>query len=405
MKGLGFGCKLLCSCVAASLLAGCGGSQTALGAPAAMAGQLVSQRSSTNGFEMIYGFTDQHNDQQPIAAVTSRNGVLYGTTVGGGGTVYKLTTGGTETVLHKFGHEGDVDDPEGNLLLLGGTFYGTGYVGGAGQGCCGGIFSITPSGQERVIYSFKEHSDVLSPRGGLTPLNGKMYGSGSDANGGIFEITTAGKERIVHRFQGAPHDAAGDVKNLLVYKGVLYGATGGGAHNHGAIFSLTPSGSEHILYSFRGSPKDGDGPNSLTMLNGVFYGTTSSGGSNKTCEGGCGTVFSFTLTGKEAILHNFSPTDGTRSVAALVPYNGYLYGTTCAGGTYGGNICYDRASYGTGKGTVFRISTTGQFAVLHYFQGYDGAFPVAPLYVLNGALYGTAQAGGDLWGTVFRINP
>lgn len=374
----------------------------------------IARHNSSSAYSVIYSFKGVPDGMGPIAAVTALKGKLYGTTVGDGGTVYKVTTGGTETVLHHFDpNRGDVEDPEGNLLAVGGTLYGTGYVGGPHLHSQGGIFSITRAGHERVIYSFKsKSSDLCCPRGGLTLLKGKMFGTASDGGlgggyGGIFKVTMAGEERDIYRFKGAP-DGFGPADNLTAHKGVLYGATkAGGAHDDGTIFSVTPSGNEQVLYSFKGSPKDGASPNSLMILDGVLYGTTAAGGSDASCDNGCGTVFSFTLDGKEHVLHDFSASDGTKPGAGLVPYKGYLYGTTCAGGSYGGFECYDRVGYGYGFGTIFRISPTGKFTVEYEFGGQpDGALSVAPLYLLNGSLYGTTQAGGSAgYGTVFRFTP
>src|SRR5207249_1654018 len=46
-------------------------------------------------------------------------------------------------------------------------------------------------------------------------------------------------------------------------------------------------------------------------------------------------------------------------------------------------------------GTVFKIKTDGtDYAVLHHFNGSDGAYPEADLLLSSGNLYGTTRAGG-----------
>ena len=78
-----------------------------------------------------------------------------------------------------------------------------------------------------------------------------------------------------------------------------------------------------------------------------------------------------------------------------------LYGTTYAGGA-------------TSNGVVFRVDTDGgNFTNLHSFSATtnifgsqvngDGAKPLSRL-VLAGALYGTAEFGGDGSGTLFSVN-
>jgi uncharacterized repeat protein (TIGR03803 family) len=74
---------------------------------------------------------------------------------------------------------------------------------------------------------------------------------------------------------------------------------------------------------------------------------------------------------------------------------GTLYGTTSSGGKFG-------------RGTVFKLDTSGLETVLHSFMGYpeDGSDPEASLIRdLAGNLYGTTATGGmsDL-GTVFKLD-
>jgi uncharacterized repeat protein (TIGR03803 family) len=96
-------------------------------------------------------------------------------------------------------------------------------------------------------------------------------------------------------------------------------------------------------------------------------------------------------------LHDFNCSiDGCRSGFAATPAqgrDGNLYGTLQTGGT--------------GIGTVYKITPSGTFAVLHDFTGPDG-------YVLNSGLtlgpdgnfYGAATSGGaNSFGTLFKITP
>jgi uncharacterized repeat protein (TIGR03803 family) len=92
----------------------------------------------------------------PETGLVDVNGVLYGTTSGGGnyggGTVYAIeTTGGKETILHSFGNGVDGYEPLGGLLNVNGTFYGTTNIGGSSNdiceydlSSCGTIFKLKP---------------------------------------------------------------------------------------------------------------------------------------------------------------------------------------------------------------------------------------------------------------------
>jgi len=100
------------------------------------------------------------------------------------------------------------------------------------------------------------------------------------------------------------------------------------------------------------------------------------------------------------VLHTFENTDGANPQAALIEdSSGNLYSTA----EYGGN---------NQVGTVFKLTSGGQYTDLHQFTDYpDGARPVAPLLSDGrGDLYGTTYAGGInclgefYCGTVFEIN-
>jgi uncharacterized repeat protein (TIGR03803 family) len=117
-------------------------------------------------------------------------GKLYGTTLGGGehgdGTVYAANESANgERVIHSFSCcSSSVDGryPLSHLSVLSGTLYGTTHLGGAKN--LGAVFSVTPSGRERVLYSFLGKPDGEEPQAGLTMLNGFFYGTTSA--GGVF---------------------------------------------------------------------------------------------------------------------------------------------------------------------------------------------------------------------------
>jgi uncharacterized repeat protein (TIGR03803 family) len=74
------------------------------------------------------------------------SGTLYSTTDDGGaydeGTVFSITTGGKEKVLHSFGQGTDASEPYAGLIEVSGTLYGT--TSGGGVHAYGTVFSITP---------------------------------------------------------------------------------------------------------------------------------------------------------------------------------------------------------------------------------------------------------------------
>src|ERR1035437_228051 len=113
-------------------------------------------------------------------------------------------------------------------------------------------------------------------------------------------------------------------------------------------------------------------------------------------------------------LHSFDGTDGGQPRAGLVQAtNGDLYGTTGSGGVNNNAEC---SYFGTGCGTVFKITPSGTLTTLYSFCAQsgctDGYYPNAGLVqATNGDLYGTTAYGpncpgvGPGCGTVFKITP
>jgi uncharacterized repeat protein (TIGR03803 family) len=178
------------------------------------------------------------------------------------------------------------------------------------------------------------------------------------------------------------------------------GGTGGG----GTVFKITRSGTLTTIYNFcsLGGCFDGSGPAGLVQAaNGYLYGTTGAGG-----DADGGTVFKVSPSGTLTTLYSFcslyvepSCPDGFWPWGGLVQAtNGYLYGTTGGGGT-------------NGYGTVFKITPSGTLTTLYSFCAQsgctDGFNPYGALVqATNGYLYGTTEGGGaNGYGTVFKITP
>jgi uncharacterized repeat protein (TIGR03803 family) len=191
--------------------------------------------------------------------------------------------------------------------------------------------------------------------------------------------------------------------------GDLYGTTAGvGANGHGTVFKITPSGTLTTLYGFGSQTTDGYGANAglVQATNGYLYGTTEFGGAGPYGSGG-GTVFKITPSGTLTTLYSFclqsGCPDGELPLSGLVQgTNGYLYGTTAAGGA-NGNL-----------GTVFKITPSGTLTTVYSFCSQsgcaDGDDPVAGLVqATDGNFYGTTDYGGagkyGSGGTVFKITP
>src|SRR5579872_5030134 len=160
-----------------------------------------------------------------------------------------------------------------------------------------------------------------------------------------------------------------------------------GTHSDGRIkFPATKAKlSFTVLHSFLGAGF-GDGSNPYAGLvrdaAGNLYGTTETGGSL-----GFGTVFMVDTGGTETVLYSFNGGAADGASPHGVPVRdaaGNLYGTTASGGRHD-------------KGTVFKVSPTGNETVLHSFSGgsSDGGHPFAGLIEdAAGNFYGTTSSGG-----------
>ena len=84
-------------------------------------------------------------------------------------------------MLHAFTGAADGASPNGSLLAVKGTLYGT--TSGGGKSGKGTVFSVSKSGKEQVVYAFKGGSEGYQPLAGLVNVKGTLYGT-TDRGGG-----------------------------------------------------------------------------------------------------------------------------------------------------------------------------------------------------------------------------
>ena len=277
--------------------------------------------------------------------VRDSSGNLYGTTQGGGssdlGTVFKLDLSGTLTVLHSFDFSDGASPISGLLMDTSGNLYGTTQGGGSSSNCtggCGTVFKLDSSGTLTVLHSFDGNDGEYPVAGLVIDSSGNLYGTaggGAFGHGTVFELDSSGTLTVLHSFDVS--DGAGPAGLVMDSSGNLYGTTysGGTSTNCpngcGTVFELDSSGTLTVLHSFDGN----DGANPLAGpvrgSSSNFYGTTQGGGLS-----GYGTVFKLDTSGALTLLHNFAggTNDGANPHAGLVmDSSGNLYGTTIFGGS------------------------------------------------------------------------
>ena len=360
----------------------------------------------------LYSFTSGADGKQPYAGlVRDAAGNLYGTTQYGGikrcplgcGTIFKLDATGKETLLHSFTGGADGATPIAGLIRdSAGNLYGAASLGGHFK--VGTVFKLDSAGTFTVLYSFTGAPDGAQPHSGLLrDAQGNLYGttvSGGDLTcnpsggcGTVFKVDTTGKETVLHTFTGGADGKFPQAALIRDAAGNLFGTTtSAGDAGLGTAFEVDSTGKETVLHSFAGGA-DGQSPFAGLVVNGQdFYGATAGGG-----PPAFGTVFKLDKTGMETVLYTFTGgADGGFPFASLIHDSaGNFYGTTDAGGAFG-------------FGTVFKLDKTGKQTVLYSFTGgADGGSLNGSLFRdAAGNLYGTTQLGGAFnLGTVFKITP
>ena len=237
-----------------------------------------------------------------------------GSNQNGCGTLFKIAPNGTESILHVFAGGSDGGWPYGNLVRdKDGNLYGTTGLGGDAN-CeadgCGTVFKLASDGTETLLHVFEGYCvDGSFPAAGLiADRNGNLYGTtayGGSADcrkkgsGTVFEVTPKGTEKELYSFVERQTEGANPLAGLLAdTAGNLYGTTWGGGSRYGTAFQLAPDGTETILHLFTGH-SDGAHPYATLIADakGTIYGTTQGGGGHKGCDGdSCGTVFAISPT-------------------------------------------------------------------------------------------------------------
>ncbi|MGB9491221.1 MAG: choice-of-anchor tandem repeat GloVer-containing protein, partial [Terriglobales bacterium] len=246
----------------------------------------VFQIDSALVFSSLHSFDGADGDYPNVSLVQGANGNLYGATVEGGasggtGTFYEMTTSGGFTTQQTF-KPAQVAGANGALIQgNNGNFYGTDTGGGNGAGT---IYEVTPEGEVSVLYTFCSKTDCTD---GSTPYGALIIGS----DGNFYGVTYAGGANITECNAGC-----------------------------GTLFKITPAGKLTTLYSFCSQAKCADGSQPegglLQDTNGIFYGTTYSGGTN-----GLGTIYSISTATTQTPFVKTLPTSAKTGTTIIIMGN------------------------------------------------------------------------------------
>lgn len=296
------------------------------------------------------------------------SGNLFGTASQGGtsacacGTVFELDANNVFTTLYSFRAGSDGAGPSDTLVSSGGVLYGTTQFGGKGcssVGGCGTIFKVTKTGQETILYRFAGLMDGFQPLGLIRDAAGNFYGAtiaGTNNFGTIFKLDTTRHFIVLHTFTGAADGAGPSGRLIRDVSGNIRGGTQAGGDPTcycGVIFRIDAAGNFKVLHTFFARTGGAEPVTGPLDVSGVLYGSTAYGG-NLNCMApttGCGVLYQIGNTGQYSVLHRFAGgNDGELPFAALaLGADSSIYGTTSSGGT--GTACGS-----TGCGTIFKYT-------------------------------------------------
>jgi uncharacterized repeat protein (TIGR03803 family) len=314
----------------------------------------VFRVSPAGAFSELHAFILNEGTRPLGPLVQVSSGELYGTTTSGTKpALFRITPSGAFAVVHVF-NEG-TPEPGGLLLGSDGDFYGT--MSTVLQDSRTQLFRATRNGQVFILgptFGDSTGGLVEDPTDGTFYLS--TYTGGATNGGSVIRVTRNGGPERLFSFDASegllPLGGLVRAHDGNFYGTTVYGGSGSGADRlgYGSVFRMTPAGETTTIYAFEqeGFPRGG----LVEAADGYLYGAD------------LRQVFRVSLSGDWSVVHQFDPVvDGwIGSLGLIQGADGALYGTTLAGGS----------PASASHGTVFRVTTAGEFSVLHTFHGADG---------------------------------
>jgi uncharacterized repeat protein (TIGR03803 family) len=240
--------------------------------------------SKPTAINVLHNFKGSDGQNPEVPPVQAKDGNLYGITLDGH--PYRVTLpAGTFTPLPSLA-PGNIYDPL--FLASDGNLYGVSPTGGSSS--LGTIFRMSTAGTFTVVHNFTgAPTDGAVPRSTLSQASsGILYGTteaGGNSNlGTVFEMSLPGTVKTLFSFTSSDGNTP-EVGMLVGPDGFLYGVSEvGGSDSLGSLFLLTKGGVYNDLFDFTGTsgavPGKDPGSTLVAHTNGTFYGTTAYGGTS-----------------------------------------------------------------------------------------------------------------------------
>jgi len=361
----------------------------------------------------VHAFQQDEGHDGRTALVESRDGGLYGVTIGGGagpyfhGALFRVGREGKVAMVAGFSGDTEVGGQPGSTPVEGDddAIYGTTQLGGAhaygtvwrfdkATGALSALHAFVPNDPNAIV------SNTFLTLGRDGWLYGASQTDGAQGRGYLFRLRNDGsKFQVLHDFTGGDDGAEPASRMVQAHDGAFYGTARSGAFNDcGVIYKLTASAGFEVLNPLcTGGDFDPSHPDAELIGDpeGNFYGTSEFGGAY-----GGGTIFRRNVDGsidtlKSFLKGKFRPYGPSARLA--LDKKGNLYGVTRWGGE-------------NAKGTIFRLDPKHGFNIVHAFGGdpkpKDGRYPWGPLtHTSDGRFFGMTAGGGpeSFFGTVYEL--
>ena len=265
-------------------------------------------------------------------------------------------------------------------------------------------YGISPNGVVSILHEFTNGVDGGQPQASLIEgPDGALYGTTSQGGSGyqagtVFRLTLDGQLTTLFAFTGEANATAMNITLTYGSDGTLYGVSSkGGPQYSGVLFKMSPQGQFTDLFNFVDSNfyeyPAGEFPESplLEYSSGNFVGTTSEYGGSSSDN--TGTVFTISSTGEYDEIHQFHDPNGAPSGFLTIGSDNAMYGIG------------DGQSGANEGGIIYRISPEGSYSTIHFFaQGTEGNGPNGLFLGSDGRFYTTTFSGGvNGTGTIVAI--
>lgn len=357
----------------------------------------------TPAFTTLRHFADASGSQPTGTLVRGSDGLLYGSTANGGanglGTLFKITTGGTHTLLESFTGESGAfpgSAMRGGLTGTGGLlFYGVTSSGGPGN--LGSVFSINSTGTFTSLGGLSLIEGWMPCGAPVDSGTGELWfpiaGGGTAGGGNLMSVDTSGSLSVVAPLGGALGTFA---DGALTTDGTsFYGVTAkGGASARGTMFRYTPGFGVSLVSTYTTSAGSlAEGPLVLGS-GGLFYGIGREGGASSR-----GTIYRISSSGTRTRLVSLTGTAGAAPGSKprgplVLAADGNFYGLTQEGGA-------------SNTGVIFRLSAAGVYSVRDTFGASGPRSPQGGFMIgSDDLLYATTSLGGTAdAGALIRYDP